>query len=525
MAGREDERDSARPRAALARALGQRGLLLLAAILCAVFCALELRLALRKASPPLGAAFWTDQAWRFVLIGAPAFLLAFHQARGWGRVLVLVLVCALVCIPSAAQWGFVSQPDLLSHGGEVPVPEAHRLGDWLVALTILSPIVLVALWHWALLLDRYLLRKFLTPFLLCLSAFTAIWLIFDLNDNLPDFREGRISLGRILSFYAWQVPLIFNLIAPPALLVGLVFSLSRLSRSNEIVSMLSSGHGLWRTLLPLFLVGGYVSLLCLVCQYEAAPWAEGKAKSLLNEFSGDQKSVLAERQLFLKKEARRLWYIGQIPFRMEEERLRVIDIFQFDQMGGIEWQLSAEEAYWDPKARAWHFYQASILRHAPPKAPERSQKNDYVISQWSETPWELTSGRLEADYLGVPQLLSYLRTRERDSQSAPPRFLTNLHERFASPWICLAIVFVAAPLGIAFSRRGTGGSVATAIVLFGVLLFLTRLSLSLGKAGFLGPATAAWLTNGVFLAVGLTLLYFRSRHRSFRLAWPKWRRS
>ena len=44
-------------------------------------------------------------------------------------------------------------------------------------------------------LDRYILQKFLTPFLCCFLGFIGIWFIFDLSDNLQDFIQGKATMA------------------------------------------------------------------------------------------------------------------------------------------------------------------------------------------------------------------------------------------------------------------------------------------------------------------------------------------
>ena len=47
-------------------------------------------------------------------------------------------------------------------------------------------------------LDRYVLQKFLLPFVYCFLGFIAIWFIFDLSDNLPDFLQGKAGFDVLL---------------------------------------------------------------------------------------------------------------------------------------------------------------------------------------------------------------------------------------------------------------------------------------------------------------------------------------
>jgi lipopolysaccharide export system permease protein len=113
------------------------------------------------------------------------------------------------------------------------------------------------------LLDRYLFRNFAEPFLLALGAFLGVWLIFDLSAHGADFFKNGAALAQVCTFYLLQLPQVLLLALPISILLALLFCCSRMSRSNEIISMLSSGRSLGRVLLPLFLVGAAMSGLCL----------------------------------------------------------------------------------------------------------------------------------------------------------------------------------------------------------------------------------------------------------------------
>jgi len=127
------------------------------------------------------------------------------------------------------------------------------------------------------LLDRYLFRNFAEPFLLAVGAFLGIWLIFDLSDHGADFFRNGAAPAQVGMFYLLQLPQILLIALPIAILLALLFCCSRMSRSNEIISMLSSGRSLGRVLLPLFLVGAGMSGLCLWLNYQLAPRAEASA--------------------------------------------------------------------------------------------------------------------------------------------------------------------------------------------------------------------------------------------------------
>src|SRR5437763_17205984 len=89
------------------------------------------------------------------------------------------------------------------------------------------------------LLDRYVLRYFLQAYFYCIAGFISIWFIFDISDNISTFLEERISRALIVKYYLTQVPQILVMLLQVELILALLFVLGRLSRSNEVVYMLT----------------------------------------------------------------------------------------------------------------------------------------------------------------------------------------------------------------------------------------------------------------------------------------------
>jgi lipopolysaccharide export LptBFGC system permease protein LptF len=92
-------------------------------------------------------------------------------------------------------------------------------------------------------------------------------------------------------------------------------------------------------------------------------------------------------------------------------------------------------------------------------------------------------------------------------------FRTHYHQRFALPWQSFALVLVAAPLGIAYSRRGAVGGIAGSIFIFFGILFLNNLCLNLGKGSHLPAWFSPWIPHLLFGSLGLLLLHYRSQNK------------
>src|SRR3954469_6871459 len=124
------------------------------------------------------------------------------------------------------------------------------------------------------LLDRYVLRHFLQAYFYCIAGFISIWFIFDVSDNISTFLDQRISRTLIFKYYLTQLPQILVILLPVALLLALLFSLGRMSRSNEIVSIINAGVSLPRLLTPLLVLSLLTTAASTALNYSLAPHGE-----------------------------------------------------------------------------------------------------------------------------------------------------------------------------------------------------------------------------------------------------------
>jgi lipopolysaccharide export system permease protein len=371
------------------------------------------------------------------------------------------------------------------------------------------------------LLDRYLFRNFLEPLLLSLGAFLGIWLIFDLSDHGSDFLRMGTPLWGVAQFYLLQLPQILLLALPIAILLALLFCCGRMSRNNEIISMLAVGRSLGRVLAPLFGAGLVLTGLCLVMNYELAPRAEAYKRAAIDGLrktrSSDAPRDQVDAHLFRDRLSRRTWFVRRL--RPTSSVLEGVQILLQDENGNIIRKWYAAKAIHDPATRRWTLQRGMIVDLNPEgevlKIDNFEEQGQRSFDGWLETPWRIASSRLDPQQLTTPELGEYLINNHdfSDFQLAP--FRTVLQDRWALPWTCVLVILTAAPLGIVFSRRGSIQGAGLAILLFFLLLVSRSLFLALGKAGRLSPELAAWGPLAFFFAIGLCLFWMRSANRDF----------
>lgn len=368
-------------------------------------------------------------------------------------------------------------------------------------------------------LDRYIAREFASIFAICLASLVLIWLIMDLGNKIGDFGDSDHILRTILVFYAARSPAVLLLLMPYSLLLSLLYSLGKFSSSREIIAMVQSGRSIVRITLPLIVAGIFFSLLSLGLNYHWAPIAEGSVDEILAE-AGGNKPVHATNVIFRNPTNLRLWKIGAFPqdYHMGEA-LSDVEVTTSRPDKTLESRLRAKSASWNRVNHQWTFEKPVVGRFTADQPTVFEPLNGpLVIDNWSETPFQLIKPGLSAAFLGIPDLTTWLQSNANNHQSANAApYLTQWHYRWALPFTCLVTVLLATPLAVHFSRRGPGGGILLAVILSGLLLLATSISMALGESGTLKPIHAAWLPNVAFAALGLYLFHRRLTGRPIYL--------
>ena len=382
---------------------------------------------------------------------------------------------------------------------------------WVLAAICLLPALGAWLYRFGDILDRYIVRRFMTMFGICFAGLYMVWLLIDFSDNVSDFGRSGTFLKTAFVYYFSQLPAVMMLLLPYALLLSLLESMSKLSSNREVIAIIQAGRSVLRICVPLIVAGSICTILALCINFHWAPVAEGSEKDILNQARG-QKASEATKVLYRNLHTGRLWMVRHFPPDYEKGKaLGNVEITTTDEEGLLKSRLSAKEANWNPNTGEWTFHDAIICRYAQNRAAVYEiPEGPYVVEDWSETPWQIIKPGLSAEHLGLPGLNAWLDTHERFPHIADPEpYLTHRHYRIALPFACLIMVLLAAPLAIQFSRRASASGIFLAIALSCFMLLINTIILSFGESGHMPPMLAAWLPNLIFGGIGAYLLHRR----------------
>src|SRR2546423_3436485 len=210
------------------------------------------------------------------------------------------------------------------------------------------------------LLDRYVIRNFAQVYFYCIAGFISIWLIFDVSDNISTFIDEHISLWLVVRYYATQIPQVLIILLPVSLLLSLLFALGRMSRSNEIVSMLTAGVSLPRVLLPLIGVGLLTVGATMALNYSLAPHAELARKAFLSEAQSRPGRAI-QGQIFRNRSDLRTWFVQN--FLPGTNAFNNVQVLQQDANDNIVTNYIAARAFFRPETKTWDLANVRVVHY------------------------------------------------------------------------------------------------------------------------------------------------------------------
>src|SRR6266849_3682879 len=110
------------------------------------------------------------------------------------------------------------------------------------------------------LLDRYLLREMVVPFLIGQAAIVLMLIGTVLYNNASVLLLNQVPLRFVVRMVLYFLPFLIHMTMPVAMAVGASLAVSRLGRDSEITVMRAAGASLIRIFMPIFVLGITVSV-------------------------------------------------------------------------------------------------------------------------------------------------------------------------------------------------------------------------------------------------------------------------
>ncbi|OGT19549.1 MAG: LPS export ABC transporter permease LptG, partial [Gallionellales bacterium RIFOXYB12_FULL_54_9] len=327
----------------------------------------------------------------------------------------------------------------------------------------------------------------------------------DFIHELSMMGYGQYSLGFVVLFVVLTIPGHLYELFPVAVLVGTIFALVQMASRSELTIFRASGASTGQMLGALAKIALPMIVASFLCGEVLAPPSERMAQKLRLKAMNSPVSMQAFRSGVWVKDGGNFVNVKNV---MPDTSLLDVEIYNFDETFHLQRIVNARQAsYLRPgnwllgEVTETRFDQRGVTIHRQPNQPWQSELTPDILSVMLVVPEQMSAYDL---YTYATHL------KENKQQSA--RYEIAMWNKLVYPFALLVMMVLALPFA-SYQRRAGGVSVMIfmGIVLGLVFHFVGRLFASLGALNAWPPLFSASAMTGVFLLLGVLMLWMVER--------------
>ena len=361
-----------------------------------------------------------------------------------------------------------------------------------------------------LILDGYVLREFLSTFVLVLFSFVLLLLVFTFFELLGDIIRNRTPLVTVGEYLINLTPNMFYHITPLSVLVAVLVTFGVLTRTSEFTAMKATGISLYRVITPILLFSALIAVALFLFDQSYLPTANRRQEALRNVIKG------RPAQTFLRPDQK--WIFGhQDPgkpgrifyyqfFDQAANQFANLTVFEFNPENfALARRIFASSVRWEPQLQQWVFEHGWERRFDGEAVNSFKQFNVESFPEIDEQPQYFKKEALQSQEMSFSELRRYI--RDLGQSGFDTKHLSiQLNLKLAYPLITLVMAVLAIPFALSMGKRGSLTGIAAAIGLAIAYLVVTETFQALGDVNLLPTLLAAWAPDLLFGLAGAYLL-------------------
>jgi len=349
------------------------------------------------------------------------------------------------------------------------------------------------------------------------AAFLSLSFFIDFIDQLGDVGQGNYTMLHAAAYSLLLLPGHFYEVSPIAVLIGTIYTLSRMAQSSEYTILRTGGLGPWRALSLLATLGLVFGVLTFVVGDYLAPLSERQATQLQAFYKGGKK--LGPSGVWLKDhattpEGERNYSIN-VGSSGPAKLLNDIRIFEFDADGRLLRRIAAGSAQVEPD-QTWTLKDVTVTHwvNGDGRAAQVPEESVPKLAWHSKITAAVAAAAVSSvstmSTIDLARYIVHLSDNEQAAQSQQIQFW----KRALYPFACLVMVGLALPFAYMHARAG-----GVSLKVFGGIMLGISFVLLNNVAGHLGllrdwtPWMVAAAPSALYLLLSFAAFSWLVRYR------------
>lgn len=359
------------------------------------------------------------------------------------------------------------------------------------------------------LIDRYILRHFVTNFVFGVLCFIIIFIAVDLIENVDKFIDRNVPNDVLLRYYIYFIPEILKLITPVGMLLASLFTISRFITYSEYTAMQSAGIGLGRYLTPILIFGLIITLFSIYFNGWVVPDANSSRLQIDRQYLGKNVINAAVQNLHIQDQENRIITIGFYDDATRTGQQISIQNFDPKDITRLKSRYDIGSFVYDTARAEWKLTNVFERKFADSNKIEFNQFSSVYISQLPEigkislTPDIIIKNQLKPEEMTLTEHREFIDNLKKSGlESAKTE--VDYYSKISFPFANIVTILFGVSISAGSRRRG-GAAVQFGIAILVSFIYLgfVKISQVFGYNGDIDPILTAWMANILFISISL----------------------
>jgi lipopolysaccharide export system permease protein len=349
---------------------------------------------------------------------------------------------------------------------------------------------------------RLIYKDMISSIGLVCVGFLALFIFFDLVDELTSVGTQDYQLIHALAYVALQMPGHLYELLPICVLIGGVLVMARFAQNSEFTILRTSGLDPQRALKILLLLGaGFVVLTFLVGDY-IAPFANRTAQLLKAKYQGT--ITVGHTGAWLKEQQPYSRYAVNVGALDGNGNMTQVRIYEFDANNRfISTTTATSGEFQDDALMLGNATRVEYPLNAAAQSPLKIQKLSSYRWPTEINEQMVTVALLKPERMATYDLFSYIRHLDNNGQSAQ-LYEIEFWKKLFYPISCLVMLMLALPFAYLHFRSGGIAGYVFGGVVTGISFFLLNNVFGyIGNISHWEPWMAAGAPSLIYFVISL----------------------
>ncbi len=354
------------------------------------------------------------------------------------------------------------------------------------------------------LLDRYIFRELIVPFVAGILAFTFILsgstILFQL---ISEAIKYGIPFTHFIQLFIFKLPAIIALSFPMSMLLATLLTFGRMGNDLEVLALRAGGVSIVRMVVPVIAFGIFVSMMTVWFNESVVPRASRSAEDLFRSYRDKEAPNIKENINITE-------YKDRLPSRIinvaevDNGVLKHVTVAEYEE-GKLVRVIQSDTGKWLSEG-GWQFNDGVMHNFEPTnrkKVTVIEFKKEFVNIKIN--PLDLSKRKRSAEEMTRSELKQAIAFKVATGVD-PIKDIMDYHMKFSIAFASLIYSILGASIGLRPHRSSSGLGLGLSLLIIFIYIVLLSLGTGLGLSHILPPLFAAWIPNIVAGAAGLTLL-------------------